>query len=636
MITENDSYRCIGTGTGPAGLAAAFYFGPDIVFGDGKSSAPFSNEHVRFVYHPDHPETWSDLVERSDEILRFGPPTEMTGYLLQAKPENTAALETLKNRLLTYTPARNLQFSTPAVDIWNAETIAEARRGNYCFIPPNWETALFTSGGKIWGGLDRLTDAYPLEQIRDGHVRRITNGHQNGLLILEVKNGDTLSTIQTKEAVIAVGPFISQVDLSEVDIGFPSKTLPEGLHLPRKTELPPGKVQIQSVINLDFSEELLIWISSITALRLMDPIQREQILKSVPIDPKTFGGWDTLDQDKLDIIATDIKTYIEKELQAYGQNGPLLQNFDKVYVTRTNPTYKTQQAEFPNMNYEKYIKEGSWRKIMLGKESDEPGDLSVFPPHDPLHSDATGSIAKKNLERRNRILKDSKGLMFVIDALIAARDLVESESSLLNDILPQFLEDFKRLLDQSMPIQSGFYHLACGMDVKKESLGEFQPLMEKYIEILDQADDTGTAGNRNRLKNAGIDADQMIDSPFGPSKPLSEYKYPFAVWSIFQNHKSNIEGTYHIPDVDLPYMDVLEINGALVSVIGWLRGRGYMAGPGAARVLHDKYRLITNGEFDPESDFAKYMEQFSILRMYNPPLMDKLLEEKILGGSGDI
>jgi len=150
-------------------------------------------------------------------------------------------------------------------------------------------------------------------------------------------------------------------------------------------------------------------------------------------------------------------------------------------------------------------------------------------------------------------------------------------------------------------------------------------LIAGYYKTLDENDRLSRQKNAGRLQRAGF-LPEVVSSYF-------KFKNPFAVYSI---DKSRHEGKITIPDVDLPYLDTVRINGALVSIIGWLRGRGFMAGPGAARILYEKYSQIKEGNFDPESDFGSYMQQFSILRMYQPELMDRLIEEKMLGGTGDI
>lgn len=614
-------YRSVVVGSGPAGAGAAHFFNPDMVlYTAGESSAGQSNECWRHAFHPDNPAVWSRLVAETHQLLRLAEPdTEATNYLIQVHQDKLPQAQRQVERILTSTHLPvGMKFDHPPIILWDSNDLAAARSGKHSFIPQSWQNAINTVGGKIPDGMVRLDALIPETTERKNSRVKCIRAGEIGKLILDVESTAGNTKVNTEEAVIAIGPFISGIDWSQVALEMPYTT-PEDLLLPDKIELPPGKIQVQSLINLEFSDKLIDALVLLTVLRLTDDLERKDVLASGIITEKDLKDAGD-DEDK---ITQRIKSNLVQFLLRYGMNGLLLQNLDKVYMTRTNPVFATQAQSRKGFNFRNFVREGTWRHVMIGRESHEEGDMNEFPPSGKP-SDNRAEILRANNTRRDHIINDAKGLMPPVDALVGALEFIKSGRA---DDLASY--NFKDLFIRHMPVQSGFYHVTTGIEVDAENSAQYQKLLFKYHEPLNPDDKASRLENTRRLERAGIDPKMIIRD-----RQLCKYKHPFAVWSIDNTNKRT--GKTIIPDVDLPYMDTVRINGALVSVIGWLRGRGFMAGPGAARLLYEKHRLIKENKFDPEDDFGKYMQQFSIVRMYQPELMDRLLEEKILGGTGDI
>ncbi|MEK7078777.1 MAG: hypothetical protein AAB929_01790 [Patescibacteria group bacterium] len=614
----NLSFVFVGGG-GPAGISGAHFLSKNygeesvhVLTKEKGGNALLSNEYFRLLLHADSPRIWQTIVGLG--LIFYGLAhleTEATGYLLEKTDLQLGATSKLIKRLNDV----SFDFPLSADDSYLKKIIGESppnvflNKGNlddmrdekYSYLSPMWNSALFSRpGGKLYLAQEKLD--YPNVQL-DSEIAGITPSKE-GYVKMSVRRGGELQIIEATDVFMALGPWIEQVNL------------------PPEMKLPPGRTELHSIVNLNFTDKVIKYIAEATAMQALDPTLKNNVLQMGLIDQNI-----SLTEENYEAIVSCIAKNIRKQLIDYSKNGPLIQNKEGAYITRTGATEATLKNQ-REISEEDFIKEGSWRQIMLGREGNEQGDLTKWPPH---LVDAEGD----NKRRGDAILQYSKNIIPPIDALLSAIEYVNMQKE-------EEWKAIKNTFRENMKVQSGFYHVTCGIDVTRDNIEIYKPLLTQYHEQFSFLNDMERELRKDHLKNSGIEPETMIDvSYFGQKSvpiPLYEFKYPFAVLTMDTNRK-NIEDDnliVTIPDADLPYMDVSNINGALVAVIGWLRGRGYMGGPGAALLLVEKMRQMREGTFNPNSKFGQFMRNFAFDRLHHPELMENLLRERVLGGTGDI
>ncbi|MBI3620303.1 hypothetical protein HY214_04140 [Candidatus Roizmanbacteria bacterium] len=604
-------------GGGPVGVSLARfltgqYAQVDFVSREIGGNAKWSNEFWRLFLHLDDPGVWRVLVGLG-MIFHSLPfvKEEATGYLIEKTGRNIdkarrslAALNKPEFNLLTADEKNYLcQLAEGAANIVLEGTdINDWRKGDYPYLHPEWEAGFYSSaGGKLYQAQERLESP---EGQKNAEITYIFPGRPGHLKVATRQNNQTVM-LDTTDLVLALGPWIH-------DLG-----------LPPEIRLPPGKTELHSIVNVDFSDKLIRTIAEVTALRYFDPQFHNNVAALGLVDEQI-----PVSDENYEAVTASIEKNLRQQLISYAKNGPLIQNKNGAYITRSGPTLKTLFKQ-SGLTEEQFIEEGRWRRLMLGREGREEGDLTKWPPH-------LSATEEKNDKRRDEILSYSHGIIPPLDALLLTIDfLKEREAS--------EWDEWKDTVKNSMRLQSGFYHVTSGIEVTKKNFIKYRPLLVRYLKRVSGFDLKRMTANKKQLTEAGVDPERLIDiSHVVPGKkpiPLYLFRYPFAVYLMDkgQNDGQSGEVIATIVDADLPYMDVLKVNdGALIAIVGWLRGRGYMAGPGAADLLAKKIHEIKTGKYNPESTFGRFMSNFSFDRLYNPELMDRLLHERVLGGSGDI
>lgn len=682
-LAERPDARFVVIGGSAPAISAASHLQPDLVlFRTKHGNLPFSNEFFRLRLHRDSP-LWTPLVAASLEVYGLNHLSEVTGYLIQSNPSSAGqwfmgynhVLDRLNSARTDDYPLpldpnyiRQIQpIDRPIIKYGQAE-INLLRETGGSYLHPDFLSAVWqSSGGKIFEGttiLDNIlakaleaSNGTVRENVKVAGINMNPQGSGKLQLTVESDSGSNKKTesIDTSDVVISVGPWTSDINLEGLNLEIPPNSSPPSVLFPKKIELPPGLAELHSIVMLDFSNNVIQRIAELTVFQLLDKSlheERRNKLKSLSLLKESNI---TIDEENLDILVENIKTNIEKQLLDYGRNGPLIQNTNGAYITREHPVYATRQKQ-SGLSWDDYVKQGTWRKIMLGREGEEKADVNDWPPHLPKATSGESSPSGKEIERviqnnskrRENILKYSYGITPFIDALLYAVDYIGDDSingSLLNglgdsnSVINARKNEMLKLLKEDMPVQSGFYHMTTGIKVTSATRSDYSELLHKYHETGLYNDMIFYDENIRRLEKAGINPYQQIDtsylSSYSDQLPLYMYKYPFAILSMSSSYSNN-DGSFTIADVDLPYLDTLKAGDNLLSVMGWFRGRGYMAGPGAGRLLAEKHKQIRENRYDPYSKFGKFMENFSIIRMYNPSLMDRLLEDRITGGSGDI
>jgi hypothetical protein len=166
-----------------------------------------------------------------------------------------------------------------------------------------------------------------------------------------------------------------------------------------------------------------------------------------------------------------------------------------------------------------------------------------------------------------------------------------------------------------------------GIRLNDKGIGEhdgkkYDKLLAEYM--AEDSDRGNDAARFKRLTDAGISSEE--------AQKCQHYLHPFAAKRILE-YQSDHPGQSLIPDVELPYADVIKLkNGALLGVSSHNMGRGVMLSAGIAEMLRVKEEQMRNDTFDPKSDFGLYTKYFAHDRMQDPAFMDRLIEMEDKGG----
>lgn len=571
-----------------------------------------SNEFYRWLLQFDNPLIWRTLTGIG--LIYFGVQkllAENAGYLIQ---QNVGTLPTTLRRLAhlnqTTTMAHLVGINDEELNkllpkdtspnVILGDSGLTQQRADKPYIHPSWTSALFSAvGGKIAGGMSRLTEFIAAADLHEGACLEKIEAGQAGKVKVKTRKRDITSETEVTDVFLALGPWLRQ------------ELLPDGI------ELPPSKVELHSIINIDFSDGLIHAIASVCAWRLLDPDSRAT---TMALGLYT-GKEEDIDDKKITAMVDNIKANILLQVKEYGKTGGLIQNDKLAYIT------PIQSKAVDNDS----------RIIMLGREGDETVDadgLKNFPPDQAMPGEKLSPKAQaRNELRKKNILSHARGIIAPIDALLDAIQFLKEHQEI------DSYNKIRKVVDESMILRSGFYHVTSGIDVTADNFTKYQPLLRKYYEW---ADDSLIERNKAMLQEAGIDPELVVDATYigegQQSMPLCRFKNPFAVYLINKkrSEKQDEKLIVTIPDADIPYIDVIEYNGARIAIVASLRGRGFMGGPGAAKFVSELLRQKRDGVFDPESEFGRFMRQFSLHRLEDPAIMEELIRERIFGGSGDI
>ena len=99
----------------------------------------------------------------------------------------------------------------------------------------------------------------------DSEIAGITPSKE-GYVKMSVRRGGELQIIEATDVFMALSPWIEQVNL------------------PPEMKLPPGRTELHSIVNLNFTDKVIKYIAEATAMQALDPTLKNNVLQMGLID----------------------------------------------------------------------------------------------------------------------------------------------------------------------------------------------------------------------------------------------------------------------------------------------------------------------------------------------------------------